>query len=630
MRTFAQKQNQPQKLVSSRRARPHTATLGPEHREHPILHLQRTIGNQAVQRLLQTHTEKPDVGLAAAASPRFGHDFSRIPIHPPPTGGIQAKLAISEPGDEYEQEADHISEQIMRMPEPQLQRTCACGGECPKCQTEHSAQEHERLQTKHIGSSNFGQPAVPPIGARRFGSAGETPAPIVKSLDGGNSLSAPLRAFFEPRLGRDLGDVRIHTDGNAAAAAQAVDALAFTIRRDVVFGAGEYRPDTYSGRRLLAHELVHVAQQRAGSTPAVLQRQSRTQWRPGKPLFYKSKQEAQNQLDYVKGLGKSDLLGLSGTIKIDPAGVVQEKDGLTFYYYPLNEAEAKAEKTTAETKIGRKDILIVEFSQRAQSYYLKPKCPDAAPPEAGWTGWTACFPTEAKANAQVKKFKDAHIEAKTGKLQEDQFYVLFKSLTEAEAKAKGEAEAKTRGGFAEGMFTVEPIPASGLGSFTYRIVTACPKGFKSRGRFKITSYFIADESQFPDEAEKDPCGLTGTFRKQFLHKTKGTPPLGVDMEGSGLTLSGKYINVAGKGCYKEVAQPLGKGNRPLTVGSSIAVDKSKIPIGSQMLIEDVGLRIADDVGGGIEGKEIDEYKGPFDQAKNTTLQNRLVCQKEKP
>lgn len=517
------------------------------------------------------------------------------------------------------------------MPEPQLQSACPCGGGCPRCQTEQSAPEHERFQTKRVRSSNLGQTAVPPNGARRFGSAGETPSPAARSLDGGCPLSSPLRAFFEPRLGHDLGDVRIHTDRNAAAAAHAVDALAFTIGRDVVFGAGQYRPDTDSGRRLLAHELVHVAQQRAGRAPAVLQRQPRTQWRSGKPLFYKLKKEAQDQLDHVRGLGKSDLLGLSGTIEIDPAGVVQEKAGFTFYYFPLTEADAKTKKTAAEAKLGRKDILIVEFSQRAKSFYLKPKCPDAAPDEAGWTRWTACFSTEAKANAQVKKFKDAHIEAKTGKLQEDQFYVLFKPLTAAEAKAKGEAEAKTRGGYAEGMFTVETSKAGGLGGSTYRIVAACPKGFKSRGKYKITSYFIADESQFPARpTEKDPCGLTGTFREQFLHRTKGDPPLGVDMEGSGLTLSGKFINVAGKGCYKEVSQPLGKGNRPLTVGSSVAVDKADIPIGTQLLIEDLGPRVADDVGGGIKGKEIDEYKGPFDKAKDTTLANKLVCQKEKP
>ncbi len=136
MRTFAQKQNQPQKPGSSIHARSHTATPGLHHRADLILHWQRTMGNQAVQRMLQTHAEELKAGLTGTSSPHLGHDFSRIPIHPPATGAIQTKLAINQPGDEYEQEADRISEQVMRMPEPRLQRACACGGACPKCQTE--------------------------------------------------------------------------------------------------------------------------------------------------------------------------------------------------------------------------------------------------------------------------------------------------------------------------------------------------------------------------------------------------------------------------------------------------------------------------------------------------------------
>ena len=463
-----------------------------------------------------------------------------------------------------------------------------------------------------------GQTATAPLGAR--------------PLHGGQPLSAPLRAFFESRLGRDLGNVRIHTDARAARAAREIDARAYTLGRDVVFGAGEYQPDTDSGRRLLAHELVHVVQQSIGTAPAVPQRKGRTRWRDDRALFYKTKGEAQNQIDFVKSLGKSELLGFDGAIKVDPAGPVQEKEGWSFFYFPLTQVEAEAAKLAAEAKLGRKDVLTVERSERAQSFFIQPRCPDAAPDETGWTRWAACFPTEREATRQVKKFQDAHIEAKTGRLQEDRYYVLFQPLTEAEAKAKGEAEAKTRSGFAEGMFTVETTERPELKSHTYRLRVDCPKGFKKLdGLFKITSYFIADESQFPEKpTEKDPCGLKGVFREQFLHKTKGKPPFGVDMEGSGRTLAGKTINVVGEGCYKEAPQPLGKSNRPLTVGSSVAVDKKKIPIGSQVLIEDVGLRVADDVGGGIKGNEIDVYKGPFDKTKDTTLHNKLVCLKEKP
>jgi hypothetical protein len=66
---------------------------------------------------------------------------------------------------------------------------------------------------------------------------------------------------MEPRFGRDFSQVRVHTDSQAAKSAEAVNALAYTVGRDVVFGAGEYRPGSDAGRGLLAHELTHVEQQ---------------------------------------------------------------------------------------------------------------------------------------------------------------------------------------------------------------------------------------------------------------------------------------------------------------------------------------------------------------------------------
>jgi hypothetical protein len=80
----------------------------------------------------------------------------------------------------------------------------------------------------------------------------------------GQPLPPSTRAFFEPRFGWDLGDVRVHTDGDAAAAARSLRAQAFTRGRDIVFGAGEYAPNTTAGRSLLAHELAHVVQQARG------------------------------------------------------------------------------------------------------------------------------------------------------------------------------------------------------------------------------------------------------------------------------------------------------------------------------------------------------------------------------
>jgi Domain of unknown function (DUF4157) len=81
---------------------------------------------------------------------------------------------------------------------------------------------------------------------------------------GGHSLDGTTRAGMERALGADLSGVRVHTDGAAAASAQAVQAHAYTVGDDVVFGSGQYQPETATGQRMLAHELTHVVQQRSG------------------------------------------------------------------------------------------------------------------------------------------------------------------------------------------------------------------------------------------------------------------------------------------------------------------------------------------------------------------------------
>ena len=89
----------------------------------------------------------------------------------------------------------------------------------------------------------------------------------IQSLRGrGQSLPERSRSFFEPRFGFDLRNVKIHDDAEAARLANDVRARAFTIGRDVMFGPGEYRPDTADGMRLLAHELTHVVQQSGTSS----------------------------------------------------------------------------------------------------------------------------------------------------------------------------------------------------------------------------------------------------------------------------------------------------------------------------------------------------------------------------
>jgi len=249
MRTFAQKPIATQQTTPSKSTPPGRGQFGQIPEVGSILHLQRTIGNQAVQRMLQTDDQELETGLTATASPRIGHDFSQIPIHASATRAMQTKLAINAPRDEYEQEADR-AEQALRMPEPKLRRTCACGGGCPRCQLD----EHRRLQTKHIDSAKSGQTAAPPI--------------VEEALaNGGGSLPDGLRADMEQRFCHDFGRVRLHTHALAVESAVAVGARAYTVGSDVVFAAGEYAPDTDAGRRLIAHELAHVVQQDAARAP---------------------------------------------------------------------------------------------------------------------------------------------------------------------------------------------------------------------------------------------------------------------------------------------------------------------------------------------------------------------------
>jgi hypothetical protein len=197
--------------------------------------LQRAIGNLAIQRNLRSAT-------------CLGHDFSRVPSRT----RLQTKLTVNTPGDAYEREAHRIARQVMRMPDPQLQRACSCGGACPKCKTTDDQEDREKVQTKRIHET-----ADPVF---------EAPTLVNEVLRSpGQPLDSPARTFMEARFDRDFARVRVHTGRDAAESAGVMGARAYTVGSHIVFGAGEYAPSGTIGRRLLAHELVHVAQQDGSS-----------------------------------------------------------------------------------------------------------------------------------------------------------------------------------------------------------------------------------------------------------------------------------------------------------------------------------------------------------------------------
>ncbi|MGI9182853.1 MAG: eCIS core domain-containing protein [Longimicrobiaceae bacterium] len=149
---------------------------------------------------------------------------------------MQTKLKVNEPGDVYEREADRIADRVMSAPAQQ-------------------AVSGAPLRIQRFS----GQPA---------GQVNAAPASVDHVLAGpGRPIEPQLRQDMEQRFGYDFSRVRVHSGAAAEQSARDVDAHAYTVGQDIVFGAGRFAPNDFSGRRLIAHELTHVVQQ-TGSNPS--------------------------------------------------------------------------------------------------------------------------------------------------------------------------------------------------------------------------------------------------------------------------------------------------------------------------------------------------------------------------
>ena len=364
-----------------------------------------------VQEVLRPPRQLTDTATRAFMEPRFGHDFSQIPVHSKSLAGIQAKLTVNTSGDIYEQEADRVSHEVMRMPpgvqssmqpnpaiankvgsaaghvqreaeSPDEQGDCSgwerdCESLCIKAAKQYwldigvsppplaegpvecvrpfigpdgkpragmclltykngvivtvartdIGKNLEVWQTKsndQTKSHDYSGPVCkyryyctkqqntlvlkkkacydprtekppketeqessPPAAIQRS-STHESSAPLASPMvqdvlsSPGQALDPATSRFMENRFGHDFSGVRVHTDNRAAESARSVNALAYTVGRDVVFGAGQYAPRSFSGRRLLAHELMHVVQQ-AGATKSSLNIQREPDKKPKRP-----------------------------------------------------------------------------------------------------------------------------------------------------------------------------------------------------------------------------------------------------------------------------------------------------------------------------------------------------------
>ena len=194
-----------------------------------ILYLQRTVGNQAVSRLMRS-------------------------------GALQAKLRIGQPNDIYEQEADRVADAVMRMPEPGVQRQVEpeeelIQGKILETVQRQPEEEEEELMAKPVDEHS---------GIRGSTTTPDLETSIQQVRGRGQPLSNNTRVPMEQAFGTDFSGVRVHADTESDKLNNSLQARAFTTGQDIFFKEGEYNPGSASGRKLLAHELTHVLQQKKG------------------------------------------------------------------------------------------------------------------------------------------------------------------------------------------------------------------------------------------------------------------------------------------------------------------------------------------------------------------------------
>jgi hypothetical protein len=240
-----------------------------------VKHLQRTVGNRAT------------IGLLARST------------------GLQAKFRLGPAGDQYEQEADRVAQQVVRqVDDPQsVQRQSLEEEELqmkPLARNGSALQRKNESRPKMVFAKSSKEMSRQPKPATTIRRVQRTPNPqftkgmfvqrqeeeeelqmkplhgpeggdveqsverqIQTARGGGRPMDDHVRSSMEQGFGADFSGVRVHTGGQADALNRSLNAKAFTVGNDVFFGKGQYNPDSSGGRQLLAHELTHTVQQGA-------------------------------------------------------------------------------------------------------------------------------------------------------------------------------------------------------------------------------------------------------------------------------------------------------------------------------------------------------------------------------
>lgn len=269
-------------------------------------------------------------------------DFSKISVFPPgwPKAqqpacsliahslprALQARLAVGPVDDPVEREADRVADVVMRLPDAD---DSILGAPLKPKQKSVTSKETGR------NTMNTWRPGLP--------AANEVSETVHEVLQApGQPLDTATRAFMEPRFGYDFSRVRVHADVAGAESARSVNAVAYTVGRDVVFGAGQYAPGQEAGRKLLAHELAHTIQQAGAHRGAPWKAVGRSEYDRGSdapdgaappraPIQRLTPQSSSlvlrqaTQTDEMPPIGRDDPILLQKGLPSDPRSPIQRK-----------------------------------------------------------------------------------------------------------------------------------------------------------------------------------------------------------------------------------------------------------------------------------------------------------------
>jgi outer membrane protein OmpA-like peptidoglycan-associated protein len=229
-------------------------------------------------------------------------------------GMLQTKLSIGASDDKYEQEADRVADEVISMSPNSV--------------------------------VNSAPPRIQRFTGQTTGQAGMVaPASVDSVLSSpGSPLEPGLQQDMEQRFGHDFSRVRIHTDAAAARSARDVNANAYTVGYNIVFGGDRFTPGTQAGRRLVAHELTHTLQQNTSYPGQIIQRDGM-----GDVHLAEARHEAEERRQRQREKQKEDER-FATVFNPGSEFCTLKKGMMQWQLYPATSADGKAKKQRIQIK----------------------------------------------------------------------------------------------------------------------------------------------------------------------------------------------------------------------------------------------------------------------------------------